>query len=112
MNLTKKIIKEFEEKINKNKQWELVPNTPRKIMMSDSEAVKMFKDLKSFLLSSLHQVATEAIEAVRLEKRGTHNYTSSHEAIMHSDFDAGYNSAITAIEQKAKKFLEDNFLNL
>ena len=54
--------------------------------------------IKSFLLSSLKQIVTEAIEAVRLERQ-----------IISGDFDAGYNSAIEDIEQKAKKFLEDNF---
>ena len=102
MNLTEKIIKEFEERfIKSDKRWELVLNTPRKIMMSDIEAMRMFIEIQSFLLSSLNQIATEAIEAVRLEERGNDTYKSFHEV--------GYNSAIEDMKQKAKKFLDENF---
>ena len=101
MTLTEKIIKEFDEKKwehwhSKSLSFERLPDSTK-------------NKIKSFLLSSLHEVATEAIEAVRLEERGTYNYKSSREAIMHNDFDAGYNSAIEDMEQKAKKFLLDNF---
>ena len=44
-----------------------------------------------------NQIATEAIEAVRLEKGEGVGY------------EYGYNSAILGMEEKAKKFLEDNF---
>ena len=88
MTLTEKIIEEFEEKFSRLEMG--------------------YEELKSFLRSSLHQVATEAIEAVRLEKRETNNYKSSHNAVMHSHIDTGYNQALSEIEQKAKKFLENN----
>ena len=124
MTLTKKIIEEFEENfIKNNKRWELVPNTPRKIMMSDIEVVEMFGNIKTFLLSSLQQVATEAIEAVRVEKKEI-SYSQEEQKVLEEIFGKyetpeylreriyGYNSAITAIEQKAKKFLEDNYKNI
>ena len=78
MTLTEKIIEEFEEKFSRLEMG--------------------YEELKSFLRSSLHQVATEAIEAVRLEER---NFDTAYEA--------GYNLAISEMEQKAKKFLENNF---
>ena len=83
MTLTKKIIEEFDEKFNKELETTEIPSY-------------IAFDLKSFLRSSLHQVATEAIEAVRLERQ-----------IISGDFDAGYNSAIEDMEENAKKFLEN-----
>ena len=79
MTLTKKIKEEFEK-------------------IYSQGGFYMRKHLESFLLSSLRQIATEAIEAVKLEKR---EYDDSYRI--------GYNFAITVMEQKAKKFLEDNF---
>ena len=99
MNLTEKIIKEFEEKFvdiatdNGNYDFEELRD------VSDS------REIKKFLLSSLRQVATEAIEAVRLEKKNDIN-----DNIEFSDgFDSGYNVAISDMSQKAKKFLDENF---
>ena len=85
MTLTKKIIEEFEKK------WKAG------VFYSDFFITINQEKIKSFLLSSLHQVATEAIGAVRLEER---DFDTAYEA--------GYNLAITDMEQKAKKFLEDN----
>ena len=68
--------------------------------MSIQEAIKKAegqdREVAKTLRSSLHQVATEAIEAVRLERQ-----------IISGDFDAGYNSAIEDMEENAKKFLEN-----
>ena len=91
MNLTEKILREFEKKFIENKREDGEDYTP---YLRDI-------DIKSFLLSSLKQVATEAIEAVRLEERGNDTYKSFHEV--------GYNSAIEDMKQKAKKFLDENF---
>ena len=95
MNHKQKIIEEFEEKF--------IPLKPGFSVAKDwtknlGGTTANYMTLKSFLLSSLHQIATEAIEAVKLERQ-----------IISGDFDAGYNSAIEDIEQNAKKFLEDNF---
>lgn len=91
MTLTEKIIEEFE------KEFQLA------IFFKESGK----KEVKDFLLSSLHQVATEAIEAVRLEKKleqiPTSTTTDYPRIIME---EAGYNYAISEMEQKAKKFLE------
>ena len=106
MNLTKKIIEEFEEKFDA-----IIPlkvgTTWDKREKNCSHDLTEYKtkaknDLKSFLLSSLHQIATEAIEAVRLEEQ-------KHYGCSYSDdyYDAGYNSARGEMEQKAKKFLEN-----
>ena len=94
MTPTKKIIKEFEEMF--------LNNSINGVLDDKFQDEKMML-IKDFILSSLHQVATEAIEAVKLEKRGIHS------VVILSDFKNGYNSAITDMEQKAKKFLEDNF---
>ena len=106
MKLTEKIIKEFEEKskilFTRGGLAVLLDYPPHDMILDEEE-------VKKFLLSSFHQFATEAIEAVNLEERGTKNYTSSHEAIMKGDYDFGYNSAISDMKQKAKKFLEDNY---
>ena len=83
MTLTEKIIEEFEEKFSRLEMG--------------------YEELKSFLRSSLHQVATEAIEAVRLELK-----TDDTKIIPHKDIQ-GYNTAVFLMEQKAKKFLEENF---
>ena len=58
-----------------------------------------------------NQIATEAIEAVRLELK-----TKDTEVILHKDIQVilhkdiqGYNTAVFLMEQKAKEFLENNF---
>ena len=93
MNLTEKIIEEFEGKFVElqpdNSDWGLS-------LMIRKEAPEK---LKLFLLSSLKQIATEAIEAVRLEKNFSNN----------SNYGYGYNQALGDMEQKAKKFLDENF---
>ena len=89
MTPTQKIIEEFDERFPQFMEY------PQAFQGLEPDREK----IKSFLLSSLHQVATEAIEAVRLEKIGTDTYKSFHEV--------GYNSAISNMEQKAKKFLEN-----
>ena len=93
MTLTEKIIKEFDEKEwehwhSKSLSFERLPDSTK-------------NKIKSFLLSSLHQIATEAIEAVRLELK-----TKDTEVILHKDIQ-GYNTAVFLMEQKAKKFLEN-----
>ena len=88
MTLTEKIIEEFE------KEFQLA------IFFKESGK----KEVKDFLLSSLHQVATEAIEAVRLEKNRaipTSTTTDYPRIIME---EAGYNYAISEMEQKPRSF--------
>ena len=92
MTLTKKIIKEFEKKFGGR--------------YCDGKCVLFNDVIPNFLLSSLHKVATEAIEAVRLIKQNT-KLPKTLECLK-ENID-GYNSAITEMEQKAKKFLLDNF---
>ena len=98
MKQTQKIIEEFEKK------WKAG------VFYSDFFITINQEKVKSFLLSSLHQIATEAIEAVKLEKKleqiPTSTTTDYPRIIME---EAGYNYAISEMEQKAKKFLEDNF---
>ena len=103
MTLTEKIIEEFKKKFT----VENIGDTGYLHSRMASEKYANPRDIAAFLLSSLRQVATEAIEAVKLEKRETNNYKSSHNAVMHSHIDTGYNSAISEMEQKAKKFLEN-----
>ena len=51
-----------------------------------------------------NQIATEAIEAVRLELK-----TKDTEVILLNKDIQGYNTAVFLMEQKAKEFLENNF---
>ena len=101
MTPTQKIIEEFE--------GNFMNNSIKDVLDDKFQDPKMIL-LRKFLLSSLHQVATEAIEAVKLEekmkdpRRGGGQYGHPE-----TDLDTGYNFAIAEIEQKAKKFLEDNF---
>ena len=88
MTPTQKIIEEFDERFPQFMEY------PQAFQGLEPDREK----IKSFLLSSLRQIATEAIEAVKLEKR---EYDDSYRI--------GYNFAITVMEQKAKKFLEDNY---
>ena len=116
MNLTEKIIEEFEERFTLSN---LVNGSDA---TGENEDTKELQDnLKSFLLSSLKQIATEAIEAVRLEEKKSYYGCITHRglnnlgcdtcqnAIIGNSKQSGYNSAVTAMEQKAKKFLLDNF---
>ena len=113
MTLTQKIIKEFRERFPISIDYPPITQggmevfTQMEIDARQKRALVRNEVQESFLLSSLHKVATEAIEAVKLEKRETNNYKSSHNAVMHSHIDTGYNSAISDMEQKAKKFLEN-----
>ena len=98
MTLTQKIIEEFKEKFSKPelKRVECEGVGDNNGFYEFTPKIITVENIEDFLLSSLHKVATEAIEAVRLERQ-----------ILSGDFDAGYNSAIEDMEQKAKKFLED-----
>ena len=116
MTLTEKIIKEFEEKfdatvplkVGTTNAWDKREKNCSHDLTEYKKEAK--KELKSFLLSSLHQIATEAIEAVRLEtKIRDINKGGGQYGHPETDFDTGYNEAILDTEQKAKKFLEDNF---
>ena len=89
MTLTKKIIKEFDEQTGNLK----VSN----FHCSKHGYIKPEPICPKCRNHSLHQIATEAIEAVKLERQ-----------IISGDFDAGYNSATEDMEEKAKKFLENN----
>ena len=96
MTLTEKIIKEFDEKKwehwhSKSLSFERLPDSTK-------------NKIKSFLLSSLHQVATEAIEAVRLEKKEISEVGYGN---VENAFNEGFNFAILDTKQKAKKFLEN-----
>ena len=46
-------LKAFEEKFVKTSMWELVPNTPRKIMMEDKDVAILMIDIKYFLKESM-----------------------------------------------------------
>ena len=95
MTLTEKIIKEFEEMF--------LNNSINGVLDDKFQDEKMML-IKDFILSSLHQIATEAIEAVKLQKKKLENLLLERE--YHKN--RGYNSAIEDMEQQAKKFLEDN----
>ena len=103
MTLTKKIIKEFDEKFpcsQKDCDNNGTYPTPSENGCDPNQCRVCYEErlpIKSFILSSLHQVATEAIEAVKLEKVNAEN----------SKYKFDYNFALDQIEQKAKKFLEN-----
>ena len=114
MTLTQKIIKEFDEKYYDK-------GTPSGLNQKEFRNFpELLKNSRLFLLSSLHQVATEAIEAVKLEKKEI-SYSQEERKVLEEIFGKyetpeylreriyGYNSAITEMEQKAKKFLENNY---
>ena len=97
----KKIIEEFE--------GNFMNNGISGVLADKFQDPKMLL-IRDFLLSSLHKVATEAIEAVRLEtKQDDINKGGGQYGHPETDLATGYNSAIYDMEQKAKKFLEDNF---
>lgn len=116
MTLTEKIIKEFEEKskilFTRGGLAVLLDYPPHDMVLDEEE-------VKKFLLSSLHQVATEAIEAVKLEEKKTYHGCITHRGLNGIDCDVckkalcennkqiGYNNAISEMEQKAKEFLEN-----
>lgn len=50
----KEVEKEFED-ISQKSMWELVPNTPRKIMIEDKEMQRVFTQQKNFILSQRQQ---------------------------------------------------------
>ena len=89
MTITKKIIGEF-------KGTKFAKEGGSCFECCDYEG--MYVELKSFILHFARQIATEAIEAVRLEEIKTEENSCNKY----------YNLAIYDMEQKAKKFLEDN----
>ena len=84
MTLTQKIIEEFEEKLDNYQINYFRMHEGRGYLHNEVNK----ENIKSFLLSSLHQIATEAIEAVRLELK-----TKDTEVILHKDIQ-GYNTAV------------------
>mgnify|MGYP001580632811 CR=1 FL=1 len=105
MTLTEKIIEEFEKEFCNNHEKPI--RFLRGVFYDEQDGAEQ---IENFLRSSLHQVATEAIEAVRLEtKIRDINKGGGQYGHPETDFDTGYNEAILDTEQKAKKFLLDNF---
>ena len=94
MTPTQKIIEEFDERFPQFMEY------PQAFQGLEPDREK----IKSFLLSSLHQVATEAIEAVRLEKKEISEVGYGN---VENAFNEGFNFAILDTKQKAKKFLEN-----
>ena len=101
------------QKIIRNQQIENLTNTS-KVLFSPTSNKRIEEMKEKFLISCdikgkigemmldnlLKQVATKAIEAVKLEKCKGDEFGFKGE---------GFNFAVDEIEQKAKKFLEDNF---
>ena len=115
MTLTQKIIKEFEKEFCNNHQKPI--RFLRSIFYDEQDGAEK---IENFLYQSLHQIATEAIEAVKVEKKEM-SYSQEEQKVLEEIFGKyeipeylreriyGYNSAISEMEQKAKKFLENNF---
>ena len=84
----KTIEKEFED-ISKKSIWELVPNTPRKIMIEDKEIQRIFTQQKEFILSQRNQDR----EAIREWGNGNQLVDPSQagQFALHAD---GYNNAL------------------
>ena len=103
MNLTEKIIKEFEDTMESLFQWKYQYDAEYEALDGNTgsfwsnDKVKKLRD--DFINSSLKQVATETVKAMNLKKR---NYIDEA-------YEAGCNTAISDIEQNAKKFLDENF---
>ena len=106
MTPTQKIIEEFKEKFSKPelKRVECEGVGDNNGFYEFTPKIITVENIEDFLLSSLHQVATEAIEAVRLELK-----TKDTEVILLNKDIQGYNTAVFLMEQKAKEFLENNF---
>ena len=129
MTLTQKIIKEFRERFPISIDYPPITQmevfTQMEIDARQKRALVRNEVQESFLLSSLHQVATEAIEAVRLEEspyisklcktpNGLDYCCTCEQAQGYCSCytkNKGFNSAISEMEQKAKKFLENNFIS-
>lgn len=110
MTTIQKIIQEFEEKWNSfycygwcdtdedRKEWE-----------------RMREQLKSFLLSSLHQVAEEVVKACKIEKRKPECNLFNSEMSASEDIEQWkvannfYNNAISMSQTKGRKWIEENF---
>ena len=98
MTLTEKIIEEF-------KGTKFAKEGGSCFECCDYEG--MYVELKSFILHFASQIATEAIEAVKVDKKleKTLIHTSNYPRVLMEE--AGFNSAILEMEQKAKKFFEN-----
>lgn len=60
--------------------------------------------IKEFITLAYQSAIQECLEALP-EERGTKNYTNSHEAIMKSDYDFGFNSCLSQCQSNIKKLL-------
>jgi hypothetical protein len=106
MNLQQTIdsaVKEFKKSIYKsgNGYHLLIPE-----MLGVQPTLEHFISyFESHLTSSIKKAVEEAYKAIEVEKRGTKNYTNSHDAVMNGDKDYGYNEALSLIEKKKSEFL-------
>ena len=102
MTLTEKIIEEFEKEFCNNHEKPI--RFLRGVFYDEQDGAEK---IENFLYQSLRQIATEAIEAVKVDKKleKTLIHTSNYPRVLMVE--AGFNSAISEMEQKAKKFLEN-----
>jgi hypothetical protein len=56
-------------------------------------------EIKEFIRQSIENI----LDSISYEERGTKNYSNSHDAIMHSDYDYGYSSAMKEVREEIKK---------
>jgi|GEM_PF-3840551 len=113
--IKEKILEEFEEEFIKAKMWEMVPNTPRKIMMSDVDAAKMFIDIKSFISEKIDEAVREIIKNIEGMKQNKSEkcFNCGGEGLPTQcmggsdwEYKNGYNQAILDIQFHISEFLK------
>ena len=105
-----KYLKKFDEKFRKGEaRFELVPNTPRKIMISDLDMEKLLNDIKQFISQALDDYAEEMMERVipeehkgveRLDCGDPKCYCGELE---YTDYELGFNDCLEEIKENYKK---------
>lgn len=89
---------EFEKNFIKTSIWELVPNSPRKIMTSDFNVKEMFFKIDSHILSQEIKMLESVVDWAGENKKYTGGGTKEREMI--------YNSAISDIQSFIQEEIE------
>jgi hypothetical protein len=98
------ILEEFEKKFIKISMWELVPNTPRKIMTDDAKVAELMANIQSFITNAL-KLYSEAVRLKKVEEQYVNLERADDQSITEG---AEWNDCVEYQRELNSEFWEDN----